>query len=655
MPTPRRAAVVAAIVAFVALSSPARAEVVLTDRVTVDPPVDASCTTAIRTSGGGVAQRAITAPATGYLTARLNAVGEWDLAVFRDGDPEPVAGSAYRGALEVAAGYVTRDERLTVQACRRSGRGTTAELTLELERSSLSSPAGPVSLVRVSTPTELRKNDLLALDLDVTENGGPGFVDVVLYGPGDAARLRDAGFTFTSVVGAAPGGASALPSGRAQYRRLHEVTEELHSLADQNPDIVKPIQLPHLSGEGRRIEGIEITTNPRAIDGKPVFLMLGMHHAREWPSVEVSMEWARELIDGFRSGDPRTVDLLGRLRMIVVPVVNADGYNDSREAGHVAGNDDGSGDPFSGTQYRRKNCRLPNDEHHCTSNDGFGVDPNRNYAGFWGGIGSSSLFEAGTFRGSNPFSEPDTENVRRLVSARQVVLLITNHTSGRKILRQPGIASLGPSIDEIIYKGLGSRFAAENGYINQFSKQLYDHGGTTDAWSYYATRGLAYVFELNTSFHGRYQELVDEFDGTASGAGGNREAYFKGAEWAADPAGHAVLTGTTEPGAILRLTKTFSTTTQVGINVPDRLDTIMQVPASGEFEWHVNPSTRPLLAIEGKRESWTLTCEYPAGTVRKSQPIFAGRGERLRVAACPPDVGPIRDLPVVPPPDEFAP
>src|SRR3712207_7910489 len=47
------------------------------------------------------------------------------------------------------------------------------------------------------------------------------------------------------------------------------------------------------------------------------------------------------------------------------------------------------------------------------------------------------------------------ENVRRLISSRQVTTFITNHTQGSLILRPPGIRAFGPTIDEPMYKDLG--------------------------------------------------------------------------------------------------------------------------------------------------------------------------------------------------------
>ena len=55
--------------------------------------------------------------------------------------------------------------------------------------------------------------------------------------------------------------------------------------------------------------------------------MFGVHHAREWPSGEVNMEFALDLARGYGS-DPRITSLLERVRVIVVPVINPDGFLD---------------------------------------------------------------------------------------------------------------------------------------------------------------------------------------------------------------------------------------------------------------------------------------------------------------------------------------
>ena len=118
-------------------------------------------------------------PAGGEVTARLTAAsGDWDLAVIDPSDHRLVAGSAYSGATEVASGFAAIGNSLIVQACRRSG-SSTAQLSAEAIPIDTSG-ATKASLVRVQTANLDRKNELTDLGLDLSEHGGPGFVEAVL-------------------------------------------------------------------------------------------------------------------------------------------------------------------------------------------------------------------------------------------------------------------------------------------------------------------------------------------------------------------------------------------------------------------------------------------------------------------------------------------
>ena len=64
-----------------------------------------------------------------------------------------------------------------------------------------------------------------------------------------------------------------------------------------------------------------------------------------------------------------------------------------------------------------------------------------------------------------------------------------------------------------------------------------------------------------------------------------------------------MLAGQAPAGAVLRLKKTFQTPTSQDTTFTDTLDSTIQVPADGRFEWHVNQSTRPLVAQERGREA----------------------------------------------------
>lgn len=647
----KRSALLAGI-GVLAAAAPASAADLLDTTLTTSGAGAASCLE--RTpAGGAVAARTLTASAAGYLSAKLTAAGgDWDLAVHDAGTGDRVAASAASGAAELAQGFVRAGQKLRVQACRRSGGARTAAVSVALTPVDVRAPKRPIQIIDVHTPTREKVELLTSLGLDLTEHGEDGVRGVVLSTDAEENLLRAAGFTWTVTTPdvaaaskadreadarfAAATRESELPSGRDGYRRLADFEQEMKDLAAAHPTLVEHFTLPLNSLQGREIAGIEITPDIGARDGKPVFLMTGIHHAREWPSAENPFEFAIELIEGYDAGDERITRLLDQARVVVVPVMNPDGFNLSREA------------PDAGTvyEYKRKNCRVVDGDAESAALCGIvpgyrglgaGVDPNRNYGGDWGGPGATLEPVQETYRGAAPFSEPEVENMRRLISSQPVTTFITNHTQGSLILRPPGIAAFGLTKDEPMYKALGDAMAESNAYTSQYSWQLYDTSGTAEAWSYYATGGLGFTFEIHKgNFHLAYQEaVVSEYLGETRNGGpdGNRGAYFTALESTVDTARHSVIEGTAPAGSTLTAEKTFTgMTSRVQPNaallpwgepipVPERLTSEMVVPEDGAFEWHVNPSTRP--EIYGGR--------LPAGPTTDDQTFTAATGERREI------------------------
>ncbi|HEX2175096.1 MAG TPA: M14 family zinc carboxypeptidase [Nocardioidaceae bacterium] len=494
-----------------------------------------------------------------------------------------------------------------------------------------------VRLVTVDTPTRADKERLQSLGLDLTEHAGHDYVEVVLHTPADLAALTGAGFAYDVRIPdlwqrnaeiqaanrayAQSVATSPLPSGRDSYRLLEDYNADLRNLAQIRPDLVERFALPHQSIEGKTVYGVEIGAGVDSPpDGRPTFLMLGLHHAREWPSGEHAMEFAFDLVKNYGRSE-RITDLLQQVRVVVVPVVNVDGFEKSVNDGMLVDLrevDNGGTVSILGTPgnaYKRKNCRMYDGQEtgsgECraaTSPGGYGVgiDLNRNYGGFWGGPGASDMFADPTYRGADAFSEPETQNIRELVSNRQVTTLITNHTFSNLVLRPNGVAPdtihpqtglpVGNPPDEAALKALGDAMAEQNGYTSQHAWELYDTTGSTEDWSYNATGGFGYTFEIGPNeFHPPFPQVIDEYLGAGEYAGkGNREAYLLALENAADTATHSVLSGRAPAGATLRLRKTFATPTWEG-SFQDTLDSTMRVGEDGRFTWHVNPSTRPVV------------------------------------------------------------
>jgi hypothetical protein len=588
----------------------------------------------------GADAREVTSTVDGLVQARLapreGAEGDWDVAVFDKATGNVVAASSALRSRELAESFVKKGQQLVVQACRYGGPGKTVTLGVDFlaltpqgTPTTTPTPAQRAEIVRVETPERKDKNHLLGLGLDVTEEGDATGVEVVLADDADRKTLRDSGLRFNTVNPdlskssredaakdreyAAKIQASTLPSGRTSYRHLYEYEYELKELARRNPKLVKAFTLSNPTIEGRDVLGVEIATDvDNAADGKAVNFVMGVHHAREWPAGEHAIEWAHELVNGYQK-DPAIKSLVGRTRNIVVPIVNPDGFSISREA-------EPKGD-FSRFDYemKRKTCRADDSPPQlrtgvCKANPGGrdrGTDPNRNYAGFWGGNGAGLTWGSETFRGSAPFSEPETRNIREIVSKRQVTNLLTLHTSGNLLLRPPGVADVRAPLEEPVVKALSDKMASRNGYDSIPSWGLYDTTGTTEDWSYWATGGFGFTFEIGTlGFHPPYElAVVNEYTGTApsagAGKGGNRAAFLDMLGNAADPAAHSTLIGTAPKGYQLKLHKTFQTptspvlqpdgTTKPPIYVTDKLDSAYS-STGGRFAWSINPSTRPYVA-----------------------------------------------------------
>ncbi len=639
----RVAAMAATALAFTLAPAVAHGDTILDDRVGASAAIDRSCFERPLEGADGVATRPLASPGLGFLSVRLSApAGDWDLAVFDAERDTVVAASAYGGASEVAEGFVFPEDELLIQACRRSGDAAGAALSADFTAIGAEATGSP-SLARVSTPTDESVTELQSLGLDLTEHGGPGFVDVVLHGNADASALRSNGFAYAEEIPdlnatsasdreterdyarAKRGTGSSLPSGHTAYRRLFDYGEEMKQLEEEYPKLVRSFTLPEQTYEGRPVEGIELAAGVRRSDGRPSFAIMGVHHAREWPSGEHTMEWAYELVQGYADGKRKYRRLMRRTRTLVVPIVNPDGFNTSREAGELQGAGNGrGGEPEEANivahpnEYRRKNCRLADDSEagNCAQPsvgiEEPGVDPNRNYGGLWGGPGAAAppMVTAADYRGPGPFSEPETRNIQRLVSSNQVTTLITNHTFSNLVLHAPGLAEAPTPPDDKALRRLSDRMAEENGYTSQPGFELYDTSGTTEDWSYNATGGYGYTFEIGpTNFHPPFPDVIAEYNGTTAAAGaggGNRAAYAVAQRNTMQRREHSIIAGKVPGGAYLQLRKRFKTRTSPVIDASgepgdvikfqEKLRDSLKVRGSGRFRWHVNPSTRPAVS-----------------------------------------------------------
>ncbi len=299
-------------------------------------------------------------------------------------------------------------------------------------------------------------------DLEIVGRKGP-----LTWIVGEAASvvsLREAGFSIEVEV-ADLEAAGARGPGWGIFHTLSEVEAFLDSLHRAFPALASapfPLGVTH---EGRVIWALKISDNPSLDEDEPRVLIDGLHHAREVMSTETILDFARLLCTRYES-DPQVRAVVDQREVFLVPVVNPDGmaYNEQTN-------------PAGGGMWR-KNRR--------NNGDGtFGVDLNRNYPFEWGrDDGSSPLPSSPTYRGPSPASEPETQALMGLMSARRFATHLSMHSFLGATLIPWGYTS-APTPDDTLLRAWARRLSWFNDYVvAQPPEVLYPCSGMTTDYAY---------------------------------------------------------------------------------------------------------------------------------------------------------------------------
>lgn len=500
-----------------------------------------------------------------------------------------------------------------------------------------------------------------------------GAVELLLW-PGDLEKLAATGLrydiTVTDVAAweAGLGGTrtvEAIQPGESptgDYRTLAEFEADMRQLAADHPQRCRLITLPEQSREGRDVLGLEICTDPDRRDGRPVYYVDGIHHAREWPAAEFPLMLAFDLLESYGTDD-RVTAIVDHVRTIIVPIMNPDGFHFARR--DVVWAATGTTVPVgtnapTGSQYWRKNRRADTEGVVLGdwNSDAYGVDPNRNHAFAWGGSGSSASTTSDTHRGDAPQSEPEVRNVAHVLKSNFVPAMITNHTSGELVLYAYSWTT-DDLQDQALCEGIGRAMASLNGYTPQKSIDLYIHTGVCVDYGYGTHSSIAYTFEHCRSFHPSYTANIPDYYARNRDAylllaiegcmaPEDRPAYDRPAELDEFGLGtgdlhHAIISGRVVDGegngvqASLRLSKAMETPLWFegdGNNptgqatYPEVIDVVIDTAADGTFTWHVNVSTRPHVRATGATEAYTLSVIH-GGTETTVRDVTVDRGQRL--------------------------
>lgn len=205
------------------------------------------------------------------------------------------------------------------------------------------------------------------------------------------------------------------------YHTLAQVETMMEDIASNYPSITKLYSIG-TSHEGRDIWCLEITDNPGVDEGEPGVFFMGLHHAREWPTVEICLHIANNLTSLY-TVNSTIADLVDNRRIWIVPVTNPDGYYYCHD---------------QGVDWRKN-------RHYFPQFNSYGVDTNRNYngssdgniLGTWGSIlswANSHNYANECYSGPGPTSEYENQAVARMFLKNDITATITYHTYGETVM-----------------------------------------------------------------------------------------------------------------------------------------------------------------------------------------------------------------------------
>lgn len=310
-------------------------------------------------------------------------------------------------------------------------------------------------------------------------------IDMDLQASLDAERLRLASRSNTTADGY---------TFYDDFRDWDEVQAKLDALAAHDTATVVEVGT---SLHGRAIRGLKIERDPDA----PVMLINACQHAREWLTVSTALAVAEAFVLGpvvpFAPNDradlalQHQIDtLLDRMTVVIVPVVNPDGYVHTWEIDRLW----------------RKNRR----EDH-------GVDLNRNWATAWGGPGGAADRDSNNYRGTSALSEPETAALSDwMLGQPNLTVHVDVHSYGQLVLYPWGFGETMTPDDDVLAP-IAAQVAEvlstpyDKLYTPRQAGTWYAASGNMMDWAYGALGLRSFTFEL------RPREVEESSQGFAPG------------------------------------------------------------------------------------------------------------------------------------------
>ena len=353
-------------------------------------------------------------------------------------------------------------------------------------------------LVRIMPDSDVQLKALFrAQNLDIID--GPSREEPYLAAfPEDLVWLEEHGYAYEIVehnleqyYANRLTGAETLMGG---YRTFTEIVSRLDSIHLEHPSITTAKWSIGQSLQGREQWVLKISDNPDVDENEPEVFFNSLIHAREPAAMMAVLYFMDYLTDNY-STNPDVAYLVDNREIYFLPCVNPDGYVYNQTT-----------NPNGGGMWR-KNRRNNGD-------GSTGIDLNRNFDMLWGidDNGSSPNGFDETYRGTAPFSEPETQNVRDFVNSRSIVTQIDYHTYQNLVLYPWGTSYYegdGLCDDNATFEMIADSMAYWIHTVNNVWyatgtpwQTLYNTNGGSFDWEYGETTNHLKIYAVTTEVGG---------------------------------------------------------------------------------------------------------------------------------------------------------
>jgi hypothetical protein len=297
------------------------------------------------------------------------------------------------------------------------------------------------------------------------------------------------------------------------YYNYQELMDKLFLLQNAFPDFVDLFSIGQ-THEGRELWTVRLT-NRSVTTQKSEFYLVAHHHAREAITIENAIFFIDKLLYEATAGNASITNLLANMEIYVTPALNPDGLEALSRFPWMRKNcapidDDGDGNTydeleifdanqdgfvarFNGGAYYEGEDGLDLDTQFGEDAPG-GVDLNRNYDYKFIGTGSSADPPDFTYRGENPFSEPETQAIRDFVKQHDFNFAISLHSGVRAVIAPWGYTD-APTPDHEEFSAIVRKLKEMTGYPSWSEAGGYNVNGEWGDWMYGAEGVFAFTLE----------------------------------------------------------------------------------------------------------------------------------------------------------------